>query len=45
MQLCQIHEYDGVLELRHEEDATFMAKLMYCASEDMMAHQPGTVGT
>ena len=43
-QICQTSGYDGVLELRHEEDAMFMAKIMYCAWPDIWITQPGIGG-
>ena len=38
---CQNGGYDGHLELRYEEDATFMAKLLYCGWDYIKNFQPG----
>ena len=40
--ICKENGYDGVLELRHQEDAIFMAKIMYCAWDLIIDAQPGT---
>ena len=39
--MCKAGGYDGLLELRHEEDATFLAKMIYCGSESVRNYQPG----
>ena len=30
---CQQGGFDGILELRHEKDTNYTAKLMYCGSD------------
>ena len=38
---CKLGGYDGMLELRYEEDATFVAKILYCGWEFIKTKQPG----
>ena len=41
--MCKTGGYDGLLELRQEEDAIFMAKMLYCGSESVKNYQPGRI--
>ena len=41
---CEKTGFDGHLELRFEEDATFLAKLLYCGWDYINSKQPGKLG-
>ena len=41
-ELCKGGGFDGMLELRNEEDANFTAKLLYCGWQHIQDKQPGT---
>ena len=40
-EMCKTGGYDGLLELRYEDDATYMAKMIYCGAESVRNYQIG----